>query len=67
MDVARRRQVGNVPQAYSHIGIVNTACNLAGQTGPVHNRAQQYTVGAWRRLRSIPQVLSRVAANFGEW
>ena len=66
-DVARRRQVGNVPQAYSHIGIVNTACNLAGQTGPVHNRAQQYTVGAWRRLRSIPQVLSRVAANFGEW
>ncbi len=27
-DVRARRQVGNFPQAFSHIGIINTACNL---------------------------------------
>ena len=38
-DTRRRRQVGNVPQAYSHIGIVNTARNLSSAHGPVHHRA----------------------------
>jgi GH15 family glucan-1,4-alpha-glucosidase len=38
-DVHRQRQVGNVPQAYSHIGIVNTAINLLGEGGPAHHRA----------------------------
>jgi GH15 family glucan-1,4-alpha-glucosidase len=28
-DPARRRLVGNFPQAFSHVGLVNSACNLA--------------------------------------
>ncbi len=31
-DTQAQRQVGNVPQAFSHIGLVNTACTLAGLT-----------------------------------
>ncbi|ETK32781.1 hypothetical protein MPTA5024_27905 [Microbispora sp. ATCC PTA-5024] len=29
-DVTARRQIGNDPQAYSHVSIVNTAAALAG-------------------------------------
>jgi len=32
-DVARGRQVGNFPQAFSHLALVNTARNLTGATG----------------------------------
>ena len=39
-DVAARRLIGNVPQAYSHIGVVNTASNLASTRGPAHRRAE---------------------------
>jgi GH15 family glucan-1,4-alpha-glucosidase len=38
-DIENRRQIGNVPQAYSHIGVVNTAANLLGTRGPAHHRA----------------------------
>ncbi|HET9187182.1 MAG TPA: glycoside hydrolase family 15 protein [Acidothermaceae bacterium] len=39
-DVSARRLIGNVPQAYSHIGVVNTANNLSGASGPAHHRAR---------------------------
>jgi GH15 family glucan-1,4-alpha-glucosidase len=29
-DPARKRQVGNFPQAFSHVGLINTAWLLAG-------------------------------------
>jgi GH15 family glucan-1,4-alpha-glucosidase len=29
-DVAARRQLGNTPQAFSHVGLVNTARHLSG-------------------------------------
>src|SRR5581483_9954731 len=35
-DAGARRLVGNFPQAFSHVGLVNTAFNLAG-TGPAHH------------------------------
>ena len=35
------RQLGNFPQAFSHIGIVNTANNLASASGPAAQRAEQ--------------------------
>jgi GH15 family glucan-1,4-alpha-glucosidase len=43
-DVHARRQLGNVPQAYSHLALVNSALNLAqvaahGETGPAEQRA----------------------------
>lgn len=33
-DPAARRFLGNFPQAFSHVGLVNTACNLVGPCGP---------------------------------
>ncbi|HEX4692039.1 MAG TPA: glycoside hydrolase family 15 protein, partial [Solirubrobacteraceae bacterium] len=35
-DVAGGRQVGNTPQAFSHVGLVNTARHLRG-TSPTHH------------------------------
>jgi GH15 family glucan-1,4-alpha-glucosidase len=37
-DVGRRRLVGNFPQAFSHIGLVNTARNLGAGPGPALDR-----------------------------
>lgn len=34
-----RRQMGNFPQAFSHIGLINTAYNLGTKLGPVQQRA----------------------------
>jgi GH15 family glucan-1,4-alpha-glucosidase len=39
-DVARRRLVGNFPQALSHLALVETAGNLVGPDGPSHRRGQ---------------------------
>ncbi|MER7541832.1 glycoside hydrolase family 15 protein [Actinomadura sp.] len=36
-DTAAGRQIGNTPQAYSHVGLVNTARHLSG-TRPAHHR-----------------------------
>ena len=33
-DVAAERQLGNFPQAYSHLALVNSALNLASAHGP---------------------------------
>jgi GH15 family glucan-1,4-alpha-glucosidase len=35
------RQLGNFPQAFSHIGIVNTANNLISARGPAEQRADR--------------------------
>ena len=37
-DSRERRQVGNVPQAFSHVSLVNTARNLARARGPAEDR-----------------------------
>jgi len=38
-DSARGRLVGNFPQAFSHVSLVNTACNLASvESGPASRR-----------------------------
>jgi GH15 family glucan-1,4-alpha-glucosidase len=39
-DVGKHRLIGNVPQAYSHVGVVNTARNLSRQGGPAHSRSR---------------------------
>jgi GH15 family glucan-1,4-alpha-glucosidase len=33
------RMLGNFPQAYSHVGLINCALNLSRQTGPAEERA----------------------------
>jgi GH15 family glucan-1,4-alpha-glucosidase len=37
------RLVGNVPQAFSHVALVNTAHNLANSHGPAHRRSTSAT------------------------
>jgi GH15 family glucan-1,4-alpha-glucosidase len=39
-DPAGRRQLGNFPQAFSHVGIINTAHNLTKAKGPAKRRAK---------------------------
>ncbi len=39
-DVGRKRFVGNFPQAFSHVGLVNAACAIAGEGGPAELRQQ---------------------------
>ncbi len=53
-DVANQRQIGNVPQAYSHIGILNTASNLTGAGGPAHHRSRGHSESIGHRLRGLP-------------
>jgi GH15 family glucan-1,4-alpha-glucosidase len=40
-DPSARRQLGNFPQAFSHVGIANTAHNLASARGPAAQRADR--------------------------
>ena len=37
-DVDAARLVGNYPQAFSHVGLINTAANLAREGGPADER-----------------------------
>lgn len=39
-DTARQRQVGNFPQAFSHVSLVNSARNLAMAGGPAEQRSK---------------------------
>ncbi|MBA2303307.1 MAG: glycoside hydrolase family 15 protein [Acidobacteria bacterium] len=39
VDVHTRRQLGNFPQAFSHVSLINSARNLSNGTGPARNRA----------------------------
>jgi len=34
------RMLGNFPQAYCHVGIINSALNLSRELGPAERRAQ---------------------------
>jgi GH15 family glucan-1,4-alpha-glucosidase len=37
-DPAARRFLGNFPQAFSHVGLINTALNLTARGGPAEDR-----------------------------
>ncbi len=39
LDPVTGRMLGNFPQAYSHVGLINCALNLSRQTGPADKRA----------------------------
>jgi GH15 family glucan-1,4-alpha-glucosidase len=38
-DPKEKRLLGNYPQAFSHIGLINTAENLLLDEGPAHHRS----------------------------
>jgi len=40
-DMSLRRQVGNFPQAFSHIGLINSALNLLKSSGPARQRSEK--------------------------
>ncbi|HET6466766.1 MAG TPA: glycoside hydrolase family 15 protein [Geminicoccaceae bacterium] len=42
-DPRAKRQLGNFPQGFSHIGLVNTANNLISSRGPAEQRADRQT------------------------
>ena len=42
-DPVAKRQVGNFPQAFSHVGLINTAHNLTRTAGPAYQRGRQDT------------------------
>jgi hypothetical protein len=37
-----KRLVGNFPQAFSHVALINTIINLFGETGPAHRRSRPH-------------------------
>ena len=39
-DPVAKRLVGNFPQAFSHVGLVNTAMNLSPENGPAERRKE---------------------------
>ena len=40
-DPAEKRLLGNFPQAFTHVGLVNSAYNLSHHTGPGHQRGRR--------------------------
>jgi GH15 family glucan-1,4-alpha-glucosidase len=40
-DTRERRQVGNFPQAFSHVALINSARNLSEAHGPAHERSKR--------------------------
>jgi GH15 family glucan-1,4-alpha-glucosidase len=49
-DPASGRMLGNFPQAYSHVGIINCALNLTGRTGPAEERAEAGRLLQWEEV-----------------
>jgi GH15 family glucan-1,4-alpha-glucosidase len=39
-DPSAKRQLGNFPQAFTHVGLVNSAFNLSHHDGPMHQRSR---------------------------
>jgi GH15 family glucan-1,4-alpha-glucosidase len=39
-DPVVKRQLGNFPQAFTHVSLVNSGCNLSGLKGPAHRRCR---------------------------
>jgi GH15 family glucan-1,4-alpha-glucosidase len=45
-DPASGRMLGNFPQAYSHVGLINCALNLSHRAGPAQERATPRSTGS---------------------
>jgi GH15 family glucan-1,4-alpha-glucosidase len=39
-DPVSKRQLGNFPQAFTHVSLVNSGCNLSRLAGPAHHRGR---------------------------
>jgi hypothetical protein len=56
------RQVGNFPQAFSHVALINTAFNLTRAQGPAEQRARS---GRHRRLAPADRTSDAAAVSHG--
>jgi GH15 family glucan-1,4-alpha-glucosidase len=54
-----KRQVGNFPQAFSHLALINSAYNLTRARKPVHQRSQDESAP----LEVVPETASLAPAN----
>jgi GH15 family glucan-1,4-alpha-glucosidase len=45
-DPVAGQMLGNFPQAFSHVGLIVTALNLARSVGPSDGRAEQHAVAS---------------------
>jgi GH15 family glucan-1,4-alpha-glucosidase len=58
-DSRLKRQVGNFPQAFSHLALINSAYNLTRARKPVHQRSQDESAP----LEVVPETASLAPAN----
>ena len=56
LDPLAGRMLGNFPQAYSHVGLINCALNLSRQTGPARS--------GLNRRAAVPPFLSPPPCEF---
>jgi GH15 family glucan-1,4-alpha-glucosidase len=42
-ETSRHRLIGNFPQAFTHVGLINTARNLSSRSGPAEHRSVHVT------------------------
>jgi GH15 family glucan-1,4-alpha-glucosidase len=59
LDPLSGRMLGNFPQAYSHVGLINCALNLSRRTGPIEERAESQTPA----ITIVPAAVSTPAEN----
>jgi GH15 family glucan-1,4-alpha-glucosidase len=53
-DPRARRQMGNFPQAFSHVALVNTAYNLTRWTGPAEERGERQAAATFSEATGGP-------------
>ena len=57
------RMLGNFPQAYSHVGLINCALNLSRQTGPAEERSEILGLRYHHSSRPRPAEFSHVLVS----
>ena len=57
-DPAAKRMVGNFPQAFTHVSLVNTACNIALAESPARHRGESSSAG----MGMLPRMKTRKPA-----
>ena len=55
-DATAGRMLGNVPQAFTHVSLINTAGNLSSKARPAVHRATGWWLGAVRPRAQSPAI-----------
>jgi GH15 family glucan-1,4-alpha-glucosidase len=59
IDPLTGRMLGNFPQAYSHVGVINCALNLSRQKGPAEERAEPQGASAAAKSVAAPATAAK--------